>query len=176
LTLANFALALPIPPAGANDVANAFGTSVGAKALTMKQAILVASVCEFGGAMLLGSGVTDTIKSGIADITAYTYQPELLMYGMVCALLSAGLWLLLATYLELPVSTTHSIVGAIIGMSMVAGGADSVIWEKSGDPFPQGVVAIVLAWFITPTMAAVMSALLFTFTKFFVLRAKDPFK
>ena len=123
--------------------------------------------------------MTDTIKSGIAKVSAYTYEPELLMYGMVCALLSAGLWLLLATFLELPVSTTHSIVGAIIGMSMVAAGPDSIIWSsppKPGSPFPGGVVAIVLAWFITPAMAAIVAALLFLFTKLVVLRAKNPFK
>jgi solute carrier family 20 (sodium-dependent phosphate transporter) len=142
----------------------------------MKQAIIIASFTEFGGAMLLGSGVTDTIKSGIADITTYTDKPELLMFGMVCALLACGLWLLLATYLELPVSTTHSIVGAIIGMTMVTNGAGSVIWTSPGDPFPGGVVAIVLAWFVTPAMAAVMAALLFMFTKLFVLKAKNPFK
>ncbi|KAG7668943.1 hypothetical protein KSW81_003955 [Nannochloris sp. 'desiccata'] len=153
---------------GANDVANAFATSVGAKALTMKQCILVASVCEFGGAVLLGSGVTDTIKSGIAKVSAYTYEPELLMYGMVCALLATGIWLALATFLELPVSTTHSIVGALIGMSLAASGVDSVVWysaPKSGSPFPGGVVSIVLAWFITPAMAAIVAGLLFLFTK-----------
>jgi sodium-dependent phosphate transporter len=145
----------------------------------MKQAILVASVCEFGGAVLLGSGVTDTIKSGIAKVSAYTYEPELLMYGMVCALLACGIWLALATFLELPVSTTHSIVGAIVGMSLVAAGADSIVWysaPKPGSPFPGGVVSIVLAWFITPLMAAVVAALLFIFTKVVVLKAKDPFR
>ena len=86
--------------AGANDVANAFGTSVGAKALTLKQVVIVASFTEFGGAMLLGSGVTDTIRSGIAKSSAFTYEPDLLMYGMLCALLSAGLWILLATFWE----------------------------------------------------------------------------
>jgi sodium-dependent phosphate transporter len=166
---------------GANDVANAFGTTVGAKALTLKQVIVVAAIFEFGGAVLLGSGVTDTIKSGIAKVSAYTYEPELLMYGMVCALLAAGLWLALATFLELPVSTTHSIVGAIIGMSMVAAGPDSVVWYTApnpgaGSPFPGGVVSIILAWFITPAMAAVIAALLFLFTKMFVLKAKEPFK
>jgi len=136
-------------------------------------------VCEFGGAVLLGSGVTDTIKSGIAKTSAYVYQPELLMYGMLCALASAGIWLALATFLELPVSTTHSIVGAIIGMSMVAAGPDSIIWTSApqpGSPFPGGVVAIILAWFITPAMAAVVAALLFTFTKLVVLHSKNPFR
>lgn len=165
---------------GANDVANSFATSVGAKALTLRQAVLVAAVCEFGGAILLGSGVTDTIKSGIAKPEAYTYSPDLLMYGMLCALLSAGLWLALATFLELPVSTTHTIVGSIIGMSMVSAGADSVVWysaPKGGDnPFPGGVVSIVLSWIVTPLMAAVVAGLLFVFTKVVVLHARNPFR
>jgi sodium-dependent phosphate transporter len=127
-----------------------------------------------------GSGVTSTIKSGIAKPESYVYAPELLMYGMLCALLSAGIWLALATFLELPVSTTHTIVGAIIGMSMIAAGADSVVWysaPKGGDnPFPGGVVSIILAWFITPAMAALVAGLLFIFTKVVVLHARNPFK
>jgi len=98
---------------------------------------------------------------------------------MLCSLLSAGIWIALATFLELPVSTTHSIVGAIIGFSMVAAGANSVIWTappSNGSPFPGGVVAIVLAWFITPAMAAVVAGLMFTFTKVVVLKAKNPFR
>lgn len=161
-------------------MANSFATSVGAKALSLRQAVLVASIFEFGGAILLGSGVTDTIKSGIAKPEAYTYSPDLLMYGMLCALLSAGLWLALATFLELPVSTTHTIVGSIIGMSMVAAGADSVVWysaPKGGDnPFPGGVVSIILSWIVTPMMAAVVAGLLFVFTKVVVLHARNPFK
>ena len=122
-------------------MANSFATSVGSKALSLRQAVLVAAVCEFGGSMLLGSGVTSTIRKGIAKPEAYVYSPDLLMYGMLCAMLSAGLWLALATFLELPVSTTHSMVGAIVGMSMVAAGADSVVWysaPKGGDnPFQE---------------------------------------
>ena len=164
---------------GANDVANSFATSVAARALSLRQAVLVATICEFGGAILLGSGVTDTIKSGIAKTDSYIYSPELLMYGMLCALLSAGLWLALATFLELPVSTTHTIVGSIVGMSMVAAGADSVVWysaPKDGNPFPGGVVSIVFSWIITPLMAAIVAALLFVFTKVVVLNARNPFK
>jgi sodium-dependent phosphate transporter len=165
---------------GANDVANSFATSVAARALSLRGAVLVASICEFGGALLLGSGVTDTIKSGIAKTESYIYSPELLMYGMLCALLSAGLWLALATFLELPVSTTHTIVGSIVGMSMVATGADSVVWYKApkgGDnPFPGGVVSIVLSWIVTPMMAAVVAALMFVFTKIVVLNARNPFR
>lgn len=165
---------------GANDVANSFATSVGSKALSLKQAVLVAAVCEFGGSLLLGSGVTSTIRKGIADPDAYIYSPDLLMYGMLCALLSTGIWLALATFLELPVSTTHTMVGSIIGMSMVAQGADSVIWYEApsggDDPFPGGVVSLVLAWFITPAMAAIVAGLLFIFTKVVVLKARNPFK
>ncbi len=164
---------------GANDVANSFATSVGSKALSLRQAVIVAAIFEFGGAMLLGSGVTSTIRKGIAKIDSYTYSPELLMYMMLCAMLSAGLWLALATFLELPVSTTHSMVGAIVGASMIAAGADSVVWYEApgdGDPFPSGVVSIVLAWIITPMIAAVVAALLFVFTKVVVLNARNPFK
>jgi sodium-dependent phosphate transporter len=165
---------------GANDVANSFATSVGSKALSLRQAVIVAAIFEFGGAMLLGSGVTSTIRKGIAKVDSYTYSPELLMYMMLCAMLSAGLWLALATFLELPVSTTHSMVGAIVGASMVAAGADSVEWYKApkgGDnPFPGGVVSIILAWIITPMIAALVAALLFVFTKVVVLNARNPFK
>ena len=165
---------------GANDVANSFATSVGSKALSLRQAVIVAAIFEFGGAMLLGSGVTSTIRKGIAKVDAYTYSPELLMYMMLCAMLSAGLWLALATFLELPVSTTHSMIGSIVGASMIAAGADSVVWYKApkgGDnPFPGGVVSIILAWIITPMIAALVAALLFVFTKVVVLNARNPFK
>jgi sodium-dependent phosphate transporter len=136
-------------------------------------------ICEFGGAVLLGSGVTATIRGGIAKTSYYVYQPELLMFGMLCALAAAGIWMLTATYFELPVSTTHSIVGAIIGMSLVVAGGDSIVWSKppsASSPFPGGVVAIVLAWLITPAMAAVVAGLLFTFTKVVVLTSKQPFR
>ncbi|KAL4858996.1 Phosphate-repressible phosphate permease pho-4 [Chlorella vulgaris] len=162
---------------GANDVANAFGSSVGAKALTMKQAILIASVCEFGGAVLLGSGVTDTIRGKIADLDYYVDKPDLYMYGMLCAMMATGIWLILATYLELPVSTTHSITGAVIGMSMIAGGVDSVIWSASKDSFPylSGVSVIVISWFTSPLLAGIVGAILWLFTRHAVLRRKNSF-
>lgn len=162
---------------GANDVANAFGSSVGAKALTMKQAIVIAAFCEFGGAVLLGAGVTNTIRGGIADLEYYKAKPDLYMYGMLCAMLAAGLWILLATYLELPVSTTHSIVGAVLGMSMIAAGADSVKWSKSKDSFPflEGVSVIVISWFTSPLLAGLGGATLFLFTRHAVLRRKNSF-
>jgi sodium-dependent phosphate transporter len=163
---------------GANDVANAFGSSVGAKALTMKQAILVAAVCEFAGAVLLGAGVTDTIRGKIADLNAYTNKPDLYMYGMLCAMLATGIWLLIATYMELPVSTTHSITGAVIGFSMVAAGADSVVWSQEKDDFPylSGVSVIVISWFTSPLLSAIGAAMLFLFTRHAVLRRQNSYK
>lgn len=163
---------------GANDVANAFGSSVGAKALTMKQAIVIAAFCEFGGAVLLGAGVTDTIRGKIADLNYYKNKPDLYMYGMLCAMLATGIWLLLATYLELPVSTTHSITGAVIGMSCVAGGFDSVVWsaEKDSFPFLSGVSVIVISWFTSPILAGLGGAILFLFTRHAVLRRQNSYK
>ncbi|KAL4428574.1 hypothetical protein ABPG77_008886 [Micractinium sp. CCAP 211/92] len=163
---------------GANDVANAFGSSVGAKAITMKQALLIAAVCEFGGAVLLGAGVTNTIRNNIANLSYYTNKPDLYMYGMLCAMLATGIWLIVATYLELPVSTTHSIVGAVIGMSMIAAGADSVVWSKHKDTFPflDGVSVIVISWFTSPILCAIAGAGLFLFTRHAVLRRKNSYK
>ncbi|PRW33685.1 2,3-bisphosphoglycerate-independent phosphoglycerate mutase isoform B [Chlorella sorokiniana] len=162
---------------GANDVANAFGSSVGAKALTMKQAIVVAAICEFGGAVLLGAGVTSTIRSNIANLNDYKNKPDLYMYGMLCALLATGIWLIVASYFELPVSTTHSIVGSVIGMSMVAAGASSVVWSKSKDSFPylEGVSVIVISWFTSPLLAGICGAILFLFTRHAVLRRKNSY-
>ena len=115
---------------GANDVANAMGTSVGSKALTIKQAIIIAMIFEFAGAYLAGGEVTSTIRKGIIDPSFYTNVPDLLVFGMTAALLAAGMWLIIASYFGWPVSTTHSIVGAIIGFSAVGVGVDSVTWSK----------------------------------------------
>lgn len=98
---------------GANDVANAFATSVGAKALTLPQAVMIAGIFEFAGAVLLGSSVTDTIRKNVAETADFREDPEVLMYGMMCVIASTGLWLILASYLELPVSTTHSVIGEL---------------------------------------------------------------
>ena len=117
---------------GANDVANAMGTSVGAGAITIKQAILIAMVFEFAGAYLAGGEVTSTIRSGIIDIekAGFIDSPELLVYGMLSSLLAAGIWLLIASHNGWPVSTTHSIIGAIVGFAMVGISADSVVWSQ----------------------------------------------
>ena len=115
---------------GANDVANAMATSVGSKALTIKQAILVAAVFEFLGAVLAGGEVTSTIRKGIVDADLLVGQPELLIYGMLAALLAAATWLLVASKNGWPVSTTHSIVGAIVGFAAVGIGVDAVQWDR----------------------------------------------
>ncbi len=161
---------------GANDVANAFGSSVGAKALTMKQAIVVASICEFLGSVLMGAGVVETIKGGLTKVDAFTETPDLLMYGMMCALLAAGLWLLLATFWELPVSTTHSIVGAVVGMACVASpnGFASVVWYA--EPFKKSLVLIVISWILSPVLSAAVAAVFFLITRTAVLRRKNSFQ
>jgi PiT family inorganic phosphate transporter len=111
---------------GANDVANAMATSVGSRVLTVRQALLVAAIFEFSGAVLAGGEVTATVRKGIVDASLFSDQPEILVFGMLAALLAAGTWLLIASQRGWPVSTTHSIVGAIVGFAVVAIGADAV--------------------------------------------------
>ena len=152
---------------GANDVANAMGTSVGARALTLWQAVLVACVFEFAGAYLAGGEVTSTIRKGIIDAGVMSDSPELLVYGMIASLLAAGIWLLIASYFGWPVSTTHSIVGAIVGFAAVGIGFDAVKWGKVG--------SIVASWVVSPVMAGTISFLLFTSVKRLILQTSDPF-
>jgi PiT family inorganic phosphate transporter len=115
---------------GANDVANAMGTSVGSGAITIRQAIIIAVVFEFSGAFLAGGEVTSTIRKGIIDPQLLSGTPELLVYGMISALLAAGIWLLVASTFGWPVSTTHTIVGAIVGFAAVGISVDAVSWGK----------------------------------------------
>ena len=152
---------------GANDVANAMGTSVGAKAITIKQAIVIAMVFEFAGAYLAGGEVTSTIRKGIVDPEALADTPELFVYGMLAALLAAGTWLLVATAFGWPVSTTHSIVGAIIGFACVGIGFDSVQWPK--------VAEIASSWVVSPIMAGTLSFILYMSVKKFIFSATDPY-
>mmetsp|Transcript_10674 Transcript_10674/g.25327 ORF Transcript_10674/g.25327 Transcript_10674/m.25327 type:complete len:493 (-) Transcript_10674:553-2031(-) len=162
---------------GANDVANAFATSVGGKSLTIRQALLVAAVCEFSGAVLLGSKVTSTVRKGIADYHAFLEAPELLMYGMLCVLLATGLWLVISCYFELPVSTTHSVIGGIIGMAVTAEGWKAVNWYQSSSRFPyvEGVVAIVISWIVSPVLSGLLSTALFGSVRYLVLRAENSY-
>ena len=120
---------------GSNDAANAFATSVGSKALTLKQACIIAAIFETSGAILMGSHVTETIRKGIADYECFENNPELLMYGCMWVIFSVGLWLFIASYFEMPVSTTHSCVGGMIGMTIAIAGSDCVIWYKQLDTF-----------------------------------------
>lgn len=153
---------------GANDVANAMGTSVGAKAITIKQAIIIAMIFEFAGAYLAGGEVTSTIRKGIIDPELLGDQPELLVYGMMSALLAAGIWLFIATTYGWPVSTTHSIVGAIVGFAAVGISVDAVNWGKVGE--------IVSSWVISPVLAGTMSFLLYMSVRKFIFDTADPFK
>ena len=148
---------------GANDAANAFATSVGSKALTLKQAVFLAAVFETAGAILMGSHVTNTIRKGIADYKCFENDADLLMYGCMWVILSVGIWLFTASYLEMPVSTTHSCVGGMIGMAMVLKGADCVIWYKPVETFPYvgGVGGIVMSWFLTPDFTGLIASCVF---------------
>ena len=152
---------------GANDVANAMGTSVGSKALTIKQAILIAMVFEFAGAYLAGGEVTSTIRKGIVDSAIFQERPQDLVFGMLSALLAAGFWLAIASYRGWPVSTTHSIVGAIVGFAAVGVSADAVNWGKVG--------TIVMSWVVSPIMAGTISFLLFRSVQHLILLQDDPF-
>ena len=152
---------------GANDVANAMGTSVGTRALTLFQAILVACVFEFAGAYLAGGEVTSTIRKEIIDPTILSSSPDLLIFGMLSALLAAGSWLLIASYKGWPVSTTHSIVGAIVGFSAVGIGIDSVNWAE--------VTIIFSSWLVSPLVAGTFSFLIFKSVQILILNTSDPF-
>jgi inorganic phosphate transporter, PiT family len=151
---------------GANDVANAMATSVGSKALTIKQAIMVAAVFEFLGAVLAGGEVTSTIRQGIVDARHFSAKPELLVYGMLASLLAAGTWLLIASRKGWPVSTTHSIVGAIVGFAAVGIGVEAVKWSKVG--------TIVMSWVISPLTAGIIAYLIFGSVQRLILRQEDP--
>ncbi len=152
---------------GANDVSNAMGTSVGSKAITIKQAILIAMVFEFLGAYLAGGEVTSTIRDGIIDPSALEDNPQYMVYGMLSALLAAGIWLLVASMKGWPVSTTHSIVGAIVGFGAVGIGVDAVNWGKIGQ--------IAMSWIASPLLAGTISFALFASVQSLILTREDPF-
>ena len=152
---------------GANDVANAMGTSVGSGAVTIKQAIIIAVIFEFAGAILAGGEVTATIRKGILDAALFTNEPHLLVYGMLASLLAAGMWLLIASSFGWPVSTTHSIVGAIVGFGAVGVGVDAVAWSK--------VFKIIISWVASPILAGVISFILFRSLQNLIIDTKHPF-
>ncbi len=152
---------------GANDVANAMGTSVGAGALTLKQAILVAAIFEFLGAYLAGGEVTSTIRKGIIDPVLLVDSPQLLVYGMLASLLAAGTWLAIASAKGWPVSTTHSIVGAIVGFAAVGISVDAVAWGKVG--------TIAASWVVSPLLSGTIAFALFISVKRLILDHEDTF-
>ncbi|CAK8688573.1 unnamed protein product [Clavelina lepadiformis] len=151
---------------GANDVANSFGTTVGSGTLTLKQACILGSIFETLGAILLGAKVGQTIRKGIVEVGIYTGDESLLMIGEVSAMLASGLWQLIATFLKLPVSGTHSIVGATIGFSLVAKGAVGVNWKKMG--------LIVGSWFLSPVLAGLMAAGFYFMLRILIFQKDEP--
>ncbi|KAJ2080289.1 hypothetical protein H4R24_003164 [Coemansia sp. RSA 988] len=152
---------------GANDVANAFASSVSSGSLTMIQACIIASFTEFLGAFLLGSSTAETIKGGILSVDRFSDQPELLMLGMLCALIGSATWVIFASRYGIPVSTTHSIVGAIIGVGISAFGGDAIQWGYSG------VAKIITSWFVSPVVAGIVTAIIYLPTRFFVLESPN---
>ncbi|MGM0784875.1 MAG: inorganic phosphate transporter [Pseudomonadota bacterium] len=152
---------------GANDVANAMGTSVGSRAITIKQAIIIAVVFEFLGAWLAGGEVTQTIRKGIIDPAMLESDPQLLVYGMLASLLAAATWLLIASMKGWPVSTTHSIVGAIVGFALAGLGMEAIGWAKVGQ--------IAASWVVSPLLAGTIAFTLFKSVQHLIFEARDPF-
>lgn len=151
---------------GANDLANAMGTSVGAGAVSVKQAVGIAIIFEFSGAVLAGGNVTKTIRKGIIDPSGIINSPEILIYGMLAALLAAAIWLMIASAKGWPVSTTHSIVGALVGFALVGIGPDAVNWTKIGK--------IVASWVISPVIGGTISFLLVMSTRKLIFDTDNP--
>lgn len=151
---------------GANDVSNAMGTSVGSGAVTLKQAIVIAIIFEFLGAYLVGGEVTNTIRKGIIDPALFADTPDILILGMLAALLATGLWLAIATHYGWPVSTTHTIVGAIVGFGAIGVGPEAVQWSAMGP--------ITVGWLLSPALGGVLAFLLFTSIQRFILDTPHP--
>jgi inorganic phosphate transporter, PiT family len=153
---------------GANDVANAMATSVGSGSISHKKAVIIAGVFNFSGAVLAGGTVTDTVRKGIVNTNLFEQEPTLLIIGMVSTLLAAAIWLHVATFFAMPVSTTHSIVGAIVGFGLLVYGLEAVNWGK--------VAQIIMSWVISPLGGGLLSYILFKFIRKTMLNAKNPGK
>ncbi len=151
---------------GANDVANAMGTSVGSKAISLRQALVIAGILEFTGAVLFGHGVSATLATEIVNPELFAAMPQLLILGMVSVLLACGLWLQIATSQGWPVSSSHAVVGAIAGFSWVAAGVGAVDWANIG--------RISLAWVVTPVVSGILAAVLYSIVKYSILDRPNP--
>jgi len=151
---------------GANDVSNAMGTSVGSGALTLKKAVIVAAIFEFSGAYFLGGNVSQTMQTGLIDVSLFANDPNTLIYGMCGALLGTGIWLQIASYFGLPVSTTHAIVGAIVGFGAITLGLGGIEWNMIG--------SIALSWIISPVIAGIVSYIIFGILQRNILYAMNP--
>ncbi|KAJ6890160.1 inorganic phosphate transporter 2-1 [Populus alba x Populus x berolinensis] len=151
---------------GANDVANAMGTSVGSGALTIRQAVLTAAVLEFSGALLMGTHVTGTMQKGILVANVFQGKDTLLFAGLLSSLAAAGTWLQVASYYGWPVSTTHCIVGSMVGFGLVYGGPGAVFWSS--------LARVISSWVISPLMGAMVSFLVYKFIRRFVYSAPNP--
>lgn len=153
---------------GANDVANSFATSIGSGVLTFKQACYLASFFEIAGSILLGYKVSDTIRKGILDVNIYDGNEKQLMLGMLAALIGCAIWLLVATYFKLPVSTTHSIVGATVGFGLVANGTKGIQYMQ--------LITIVVSWVVSPLLSGLISVAIFWLIYRFILSANRPLR
>ena len=151
---------------GANDVANAMGTSVGSGALTLRQAVILAAILEFSGAFFFGSHVSKTMQSGIINADIFADSPRILVYGMLSALASAGIWLQVASFFGLPVSTTHSIVGSLVGFGAIVGGLDAIQWKQVG--------FIVSSWILSPLMGGLLGYYIFNVVRKKIFYAHNP--
>ncbi|OLP20421.1 phosphate permease [Leptolyngbya sp. 'hensonii'] len=151
---------------GANDVANAMGTSVGSRAITLRQALFIAGILEFSGAVLFGRNVSRTLATGIVNPALWADSPQLFLVGMLAVLLASGLWLNLATALGLPVSSSHGVVGAIAGFGLVAAGAQAIDWRQMG--------LISMSWVLTPLLSGTIAALFYSQVQRWILDHPDP--
>ncbi|MEN9344170.1 MAG: hypothetical protein RLZZ453_957 [Chlamydiota bacterium] len=151
---------------GANDVSNAMGTSVGSGALTLRKAVIIAAVLEFSGAFFMGNNVSETMQRGLIDTSLFTDQPLVLILGMTAALFGTSMWLQIASFFGWPVSTTHAIVGAILGFGVLIGGSDAIQWHE--------VRSIAISWVVSPLLSAIVSYSLFTVLQKNILYAMNP--
>ncbi len=151
---------------GANDVANAVGTSVGSGALTLKQAVLIAAVFEFSGAFLLGANVSETLESGIVNPLLFSNNHMDYIFGMLASLIATGAWLQLASYCGWPVSTTHTIVGAVLGFGVVLGGMQAIFWARIG--------SIAASWVISPLLGGAFGFIIFSIIRRYILYQMQP--